>query len=334
MNYVIRQGNKIMVSIIIPVYNAEKYLDECVESVLSQTYNDYELILVDDGSTDYSGKICDRYAKADNRIVVIHQQNSGASAARNTGISEAHGEYITFVDSDDWIEPDYIERMVRHMVPYGYVAAYLVHDNDAPIQSNEIKYLTVEEALISVFSCKGIGGFSVAKMYDCRMIQEKNIRYSEDIGICEDELFNVVYISNTWSDIRILKYAGYHYRTSCDGATLGRYGHKPPRMKDFTEIVALERAESRLVNHEGVRKAWMQRRDKAAVATLRTMVSCDYDDKIEKKRLLKMIRRGCVRYIFGNVGCFSGKISMLLSAISPKLEWMVYKKQHSKKEMG
>ena len=93
------------VSVIVPVYNSEEYLTECIQSILNQTLSDIELILVDDGSTDSSGKICDNFAGSDKRVKVIHKKNSGAAAARNTGLEYACGEFIGFVDSDDWIEP-------------------------------------------------------------------------------------------------------------------------------------------------------------------------------------------------------------------------------------
>ena len=92
-------------SIIVPVYNTEQFLDKCVSSILAQTYNDFELILVDDGSPDNCSQICDKYAQSDSRIKVIHKKNSGVSSARNLGISVARGTYIWFVDSDDYIEP-------------------------------------------------------------------------------------------------------------------------------------------------------------------------------------------------------------------------------------
>ena len=101
-------------SVIVPVYNTEKYLRECIDSILAQTFTDFELILVDDGSTDNSGTICDEYAEKDPRIQVIHQQNGGATAARRSGVRCACGEYITFVDSDDWISEDMYRIMVEH----------------------------------------------------------------------------------------------------------------------------------------------------------------------------------------------------------------------------
>ena len=93
-----------MISVIIPVYNVEKYISQCLDSVCNQTYSDLEIILVDDGSTDASGEICDIYACHDKRIHVIHQENSGAAAAKNAGLRVASGEYLSFVDSDDFLE--------------------------------------------------------------------------------------------------------------------------------------------------------------------------------------------------------------------------------------
>lgn len=101
------------VSIIIPVYNAEKTVDRCINSILNQTYKDFELLLLNDGSTDASGMICDSYAKKDTRIRVIHKENSGVSDTRNQGIAMAKGEYIQFLDSDDWVTPEATGVFVR-----------------------------------------------------------------------------------------------------------------------------------------------------------------------------------------------------------------------------
>ena len=102
-----------MVTIIVPIYNREKYLKRCIDSIIAQTYCDIEIILVDDGSTDNSGRICDEYAIKDSRIIVIHQQNVGSSLSRIKGIEMAHGDYIQFVDCDDWIEPYMVESMMN-----------------------------------------------------------------------------------------------------------------------------------------------------------------------------------------------------------------------------
>lgn len=110
-----REG-ELMVSIIIPVYNVEKYLAQCLDSVVNQTYKNLEIIPVDDGSPDSCGKICDQYAVKDNRITVIHKENGGLSDARNAGLKAAHGEYVYFLDSDDYLREDAIQRLVDRSV--------------------------------------------------------------------------------------------------------------------------------------------------------------------------------------------------------------------------
>lgn len=105
--------NQALISVIIPVYNVEAYLHECIDSVINQTYKNFEIILVDDGSTDSSGKICDEYVEKDDRITVIHQKNSGPSKTRNTGLENANGKYIYFLDSDDFIENNALELLIN-----------------------------------------------------------------------------------------------------------------------------------------------------------------------------------------------------------------------------
>ena len=109
---------KPLISIIIPVYNAEKYLPNCLDSVINQTYKNLEIILVDDGSTDKSSEICDEYAQKDFRIKLIHKENGGVSSARNAGLALVSGDYIAWVDSDDFVAPDYIEYMYKLLKEY------------------------------------------------------------------------------------------------------------------------------------------------------------------------------------------------------------------------
>ena len=104
-----------VISVIIPCYNVEKYIDRCMESVLNQTYRELEIILVDDGSTDRTGNICDRYSQIDARVKVIHKENRGLSSARNAGLDICQGDYIFFVDSDDWISHNMYEKMLSSL---------------------------------------------------------------------------------------------------------------------------------------------------------------------------------------------------------------------------
>ncbi len=122
-----------VVSIIIPVYNVEKYIKKCLDSVIKQTYKDIEIILVDDGSTDSSGELCDYYATIDDRVKVIHQVNSGVSVARNQGLSICTGDFITFVDPDDWIDENAIEEMLRTALVHNadiVMCEFYYHHND------------------------------------------------------------------------------------------------------------------------------------------------------------------------------------------------------------
>ena len=105
-----------LISVIVPVYNVEPFLDRCMQSILRQTYRNLEIILVDDGSTDASAQLCDDYARKDGRVKVLHKTNGGLSDARNAGLELASGAYIGYVDSDDWIEPDMYEQMHRACV--------------------------------------------------------------------------------------------------------------------------------------------------------------------------------------------------------------------------
>lgn len=122
-----------MISIIVPVYNSLKYLSKCVESILNQTYRDLEIILVDDGSAYLCGKACDEYAGQDSRIRVIHKENGGSTSARKAGLEIADGEFVGFVDGDDWIEPDYYEKMV------------LAQERQVPISSCQGIFMILEQ---------------------------------------------------------------------------------------------------------------------------------------------------------------------------------------------
>ena len=119
------------ISVIVPVYKVELYIRRCIDSILAQTFSDYELILVDDGSPDKCGAVCDEYAKQDNRIHVLHQENAGLSVARNTGIdwtfSHSDSKWLTFIDSDDWVHPRYLEALFLAVQKTGLPLATVAH---------------------------------------------------------------------------------------------------------------------------------------------------------------------------------------------------------------
>lgn len=136
--------NQGLISVIIPVYNVERYLHECIDSVLSQTYQNFEIILVDDGSKDSSPKICDDYATVDSRIRCIHKENGGASTARNVGLDESKGEFVFFLDSDDWIDNRTFEKMLIPMqdgkIDFSFCEAYAVDEETGEISYKNYAY--------------------------------------------------------------------------------------------------------------------------------------------------------------------------------------------------
>lgn len=143
--------NEFRISVIVPVYNIKEYLERCVRSICAQTYRNLEILLVDDGSTDGSGDLCERLAKEDERIRVFHKENGGSSSARNLGIKEATGEYIGFIDSDDYIEPDMYELLMDGIVRYGLEMAQISRDevDEAGVRMPDVCIPPKEEWLIT-----------------------------------------------------------------------------------------------------------------------------------------------------------------------------------------
>jgi len=185
-----------MISVLIPVYNVEKYLCRCLDSVLMQTYKDYEVVLVDDGSTDQSGSICDAYAARHDCIRVIHQKNAGLAQVRNVSIAAARGEYITFVDSDDAIEPAYLEVLMRDLQQTGSdisICSWSEVSDDGvrtelswDLKEKGFQVWTTEQAVKSLLYQKGIDNNSWGKLYTRAALQDVVFpagRLYEDIAV-------------------------------------------------------------------------------------------------------------------------------------------------------
>lgn len=178
---------KKLISIIVPVYNVEKYLGKCIDSILKQTYTNIEIILVDDGSTDNSGKICDSYAKKDKRLIVIHKENGGQSSARNLAIDVAKGDFIGFVDSDDFIINNMYEKLYSNLIKYNAdisICSYTEVDESGNVNKpkwkkneNFYKIYNKEEALKELLIDKYITNHSWNKLYKKELFQD--IRYPQ-----------------------------------------------------------------------------------------------------------------------------------------------------------
>lgn len=203
------------ISIIIPIYNSEKYLTHCLDSILKQTYQDFEVILVNDGSTDNSAKICDNYTITDARFKVIHKQNQGVSIARNTGISYAKGEYISFIDSDDWIENDYLKNMINiatssaDLIVSGVIYDYSIENHKTKTVKDNIFNICDSNFFHELVKSRLLFG-PVAKLYKTDIIKSKKIKFPEDISYGEDRLFNYEYLKYV-TKIATINSCNYHY---------------------------------------------------------------------------------------------------------------------------
>jgi glycosyltransferase involved in cell wall biosynthesis len=219
-----------MISVIIPVYNTASYLDECVGSILRQVYTDFELIIVDDGSTDKSSEICDSWAARDKRIIVIHQPNQGVSAARNHGIDQARGEYICFIDSDDRVDADYLTDLVSGFQKHpnvGLVVSGLARQYDdgclvyeQPIEEKSIQ-LGGKDADVFVDNITSFYG-PTSKLYRMDVIRENNICFPVEYSLGEDLLFNFNYLKCI-SVILLLPVAHYIYNIQQSGSLMTTY---------------------------------------------------------------------------------------------------------------
>ena len=176
------------VSIIVPVYKVEKYLNRCVDSILAQTFTDFECILVDDGSPDGCPAICDEYAKKDNRIKVIHQENKGVSAARNAGLDMAKGEYILFVDSDDWIDESTVQSLLMisedaDIIMCGFSIEY---EDGTTFQENSGNKKLEGSDILGEFILDNIRPEACGKLYRLELFSDtrfdETIKYAEDLA--------------------------------------------------------------------------------------------------------------------------------------------------------
>lgn len=223
--------NSIKVSIVVPIYNVSKYLDKCLSSICNQSYINLEIILVDDGSTDNSSQICDKYASRDKRIKVIHKCNGGLVSARKAGVNAASGEYTLFVDGDDWIEPDHVGRMIRSLhgeFPDIGTALSLKREysdgsiavisplSDCTLQDRIYYRDEFDELIWPEFICDNdIETFNIPinawiKLYRTDFIRKCIKQVNDEVTMIEDGLINFICLMNARS-MGITHESGYHY---------------------------------------------------------------------------------------------------------------------------
>ena len=234
-----------LVTVIVPVYNAEKYVDRCLSSIEAQTYQNYECLCIDDGSVDKSGEIIQEFTDRDQRFAYIYQPNSGPSAARNKGLENAKGEYILFIDSDDTVEHDYLDKLVEGIVQsggdicncgYQYKGKENYYFNDYfPISK-----MTRDEFLKKLFM--HTGGLVHGGIYKSSIISQNKIRFNDKYSLSEDQLFNLQYYLKC-SCFYSIDYNGYNYYENA-----GSLSKAPDYNKWYNQIGLMDYMASILLN--------------------------------------------------------------------------------------
>ena len=210
---------KDLISVIVPVYKVEKYINQCIDSIINQTYTNLEIILVDDGSPDNCGNICDEYAKKDKRIKVIHKENEGVSIARNIGLENSNGKYVTFIDSDDWVDEEYCKTLFESLKKqeadcaacgYNRVTGETVEKINS---DNSEKLYNSKEYLIKILNPQTGLGFCHMKLYKKEILS--GIEFEKNIVVGEDALFNIK-ISKKIKKAAFVSRTLYNYRINSE----------------------------------------------------------------------------------------------------------------------
>ncbi len=206
-----------LLSVIVPIYNTEEHLPKCIESILGQTYHNLELILVDDGSTDNSLSICKKYEKKDNRVRVLHKNNSGVSTARNQGIEISKGEFIAFVDGDDWIEDSMYDRIMTNSLSILNICGLCMeNEKECKIADGFLKFITTntpklyDKSDIMLMIKYNLLSSPCNKIYSNKIIKENHIYFDTNMTYGEDRYFNLKYC-NFIEGFHVLNLAPYHY---------------------------------------------------------------------------------------------------------------------------
>lgn len=239
-----------LVSIVTPVYKAERLLPKCIDSIISQTYDNWELILVDDGSPDGSGQLCDEYASRDSRIRVLHKENGGVSSARNAGFDMVNGEYVWFIDSDDWIDSNAINNLIGENGIHGCDICFFCMDS----YPNKVSFFSFDGILGNlsqkIFSGKNACGDAIAsielesgfgwawnKLFVTKIIRDNRLRFDERFSLQEDHLFTFSYMRFV-SSISVLSYAPYHYYIQDNSLRTSHYPFYSTKERNMAMLAA------------------------------------------------------------------------------------------------
>lgn len=310
-----------LISVIVPVYNVDKYLERCIDSILGQSYKQIEIILVDDGSSDRSGKICDSYARSDFRVRVIHKENGGLSSARNRGIDMAQGEYLVFVDSDDYVEKDYVKILLNLIIKYDVdmsVVGQRIVNSRREIKKNnsriiEEKRLAVVEALDSILTEKYFTVSANGKLY--KRVLFDGARYPEG-KLYEDNgcTYKLIMKCNAvaYSNVEL-----YHYCMRCDSITNRVFNDGK---FDYIELTD-EACKKISRQYPVLKRQCLYRMAMVRVSILRQMLNTNLDKRHrrEKNKIKKWLKSNMRQLIFGKGSPKKLRLSIVALIVSEKL---------------
>ena len=311
-----------LISVIVAIYNGEKYLDDCVNSILKQTYTNIEIILVDDGSTDNSGNKCDEYAKKDNRIKVLHQKNGGVSVARNNALSVSNGDYICFMDQDDYLSDDYISYLFDliksndaeiSLVPHVVYSSKGKKDYLEKKSPTAIEIWSGEKAACEMlYSKMEIGPWS--KMISKKLIDDNDIHFYEGIFGGEGYAFSVEAFAAA-KKVAVGYKGIYFYRVDNYNSEMSKF--RPRTLDSSIRAVKIMHDEFRNES-KAVFKATKYAQWRVYVAFLNSLVASKMEKEYfeEYKQLIKYCRKYAYRSFTANVS-IKRKIKDLLYFISP-----------------
>ena len=317
-----------LVSIIIPVYNGEKYLNRCLDSVIGQSYALIEIILVDDGSVDSSLDICRKYASQDRRIYVETKENTGVSDTRNFGMSKAMGEFIVFIDCDDYVSSEYISHLVSLMkdgIDMG-VTGWIRESVTGEVKSKCVSLKETcdrDRTLELTVSLSGFQGYPISKIFRSSVLRSGNVLFDKDITIFEDLLFCCTYIKLCNRISVDTSFQDYHYVLHERGSRYASVHAREFNKNWITEVYSLDKL---LVLISGSSKAAKRVRARIALSSsfyINRMFECGYEDKELQKSLVKKVRKNLFPALFSSEGDAKWTMQVFLCSISPKFEYWV-----------
>lgn len=267
------------VSVVIPIYNSELYLEKCVNSIINQTYKNIEIILVDDGSTDMSLDVCKKLQKKDDRIKIISTVNRGVANARNNGIENSNGEFLIFVDSDDYINEKLIEKCINNIDKYQKcdVVCYNIvrfnRNSNTGKEKEFVKNIKKDRKFLKKMIMKEKINSPCNKLYRMDIINRFNIRFNTDLFVAEDLLFNIEYF-DVISYVLILNEDLYYYYYNCNSVT-NNFNYDKYNNLMYVNDIALEKYK----NDNVIFNSWMYIRMKNIIYILRKMYFSDFSNE-------------------------------------------------------